>query len=43
MKENNIKGTLIIWPGIAEEQLGSKAGMLEMDILMTLICVFSLT
>ena len=25
MKEHNIGGTLIVWPGIAEEQLGSKA------------------
>ena len=40
MMENNIKGTLIIWPGIAEEQLGSKHGMLEMVISMILICVF---
>ena len=25
MKKNNLKGTLIIWPGIAEEQLAAKA------------------
>jgi len=25
MKENNLGGTLVIWPGIAEEQLASKA------------------
>ena len=25
MKENNLGGTLMLWPGIAEEQLGSKA------------------
>jgi aminobenzoyl-glutamate utilization protein B len=25
MKENGMQGTLVVWPGIAEEQLGSKA------------------
>ena len=25
MRENNINGTLVIWPGVAEEQIGSKA------------------
>ena len=25
MKENNLGGTLVIWPGIAEEQLAAKA------------------
>ena len=25
MKDNNIEGTLVLWPGVAEEQIGTKA------------------
>ena len=42
MIENNINGTLVLWPGVAEKFLVQKLGMLEMVILIMWICVFSL-
>ena len=42
MIENNIPGTLLIWPGVAEEILGSKAWYVRVVILMMSIYVFLL-
>jgi hypothetical protein len=42
MNENNIKGTLLIWPGVAEEILGSKAGYVRDGYFDDVdICIFT--
>ena len=35
MERDKIPGTLILWPGVAEEQLGSKAHFIREGILKT--------
>ncbi len=42
MKENNIGGTLVIWPGIAEELLGSKAWFVRDGLFKGVdLCIFT--
>ncbi len=42
MKENNIGGTLVIWPGIAEELLGSKAWFVRDGLFKGVdMCIFT--
>lgn len=42
MKENNIGGTLLIWPGIAEELLGSKAWFVRDGLFEGVdMCIFT--
>ena len=42
MKEHNIGGTLIVWPGIAEEQLGSKAWFVRDGLFSGVdMCIFT--
>ena len=42
MKENNLGGTLVIWPGIAEEQLAAKAWYVKDGYFNDVTCVFLL-
>jgi aminobenzoyl-glutamate utilization protein B len=42
MKENNLGGTLMLWPGIAEEQLGSKAWFVRDGLFEGVdMCIFT--